>query len=413
MRAKATRNLIYHQIVQPTFKPLHFYTLTPLHPFFPTSKNLLTLVVNFINAFISFMQDQHTYVAIMAGGVGSRFWPASREERPKQFLDILGTGKSLLRLTFERFLPLTSAERIFIVTNAQYKAQVLEHLPELTENQVLCEPSRNNTAPCIAYTAFKLQQLDPEANLVIAPSDALINNELLFVDNIRKALSFTAANDAMVTLGIAPDSPHTGYGYIQFGEGDNGIYPVKRFTEKPELQVAREFLASGDYLWNAGIFVWRAATVLAAFNTHAPEITALLGQNLSCYNTASEQAFIDEVYPQTPKISVDYAIMEKATNVFTIPAQFGWSDLGAWVSLHQEMKQDEDGNAVQGKTILLHDTHNTLVRITGNKLAVIAGLDDYIVVDEGDVLLICPKSREQEIKMLRTQVEEVFGPEFV
>lgn len=359
------------------------------------------------------MQDQHTYVAIMAGGVGSRFWPASREERPKQFLDILGTGKSLLRLTFERFLRLTSADRIFIVTNAQYKAQVLEHLPELTENQILCEPSRNNTAPCIAYTAFKLQQLDPEANLVIAPSDALINNEPLFVDNIRKALSFTAANDAMVTLGIAPDSPHTGYGYIQFGEGGDGIYPVKRFTEKPELQVAREFLASGDYLWNAGIFVWRAATVLAAFNTHAPEITALLGQNLACYNTADEQAFIDKVYPQTPKISVDYAIMEKATNVFTIPAQFGWSDLGAWVSLHQEMKQDEDGNAVQGKSILLHDTHNTLVRITGNKLAVIAGLDDYIIVDEGDVLLICPKSREQEIKMLRTQVEEVFGPEFV
>lgn len=359
------------------------------------------------------MQDQHTYVAIMAGGVGSRFWPASREERPKQFLDILGTGKSLLRLTFERFLNLTSAERIFIVTNAQYKAQVLEHLPELTENQILCEPSRNNTAPCVAYTAFKLHQLDPKANLVIAPSDALINNEPLFVDNIRKALSFTAENDALVTLGIAPDSPHTGYGYIQFSQGEDGVYPVKRFTEKPELKVAREFLASGDYLWNAGIFVWRAATVLEAFNTHAPEITKLLGQNLACYNTDQEQAFIDEVYPQTPKISVDYAIMEKATNVFTIPAQFGWSDLGAWGSLHQEMKQDEDGNATQGKAILLHDTHNTLVRITGDKLAVVAGLDDYIIVDEGDVLMICPKSREQEIKMLRTQVGEVFGPDFL
>ena len=359
------------------------------------------------------MQDQHTYVAIMAGGVGSRFWPASREERPKQFLDILGTGKSLLRLTFERFLALTSADRIFIVTNADYKALVMEHLPEVTENQILCEPSRNNTAPCVAYTAFKLHQLDPDANLVIAPSDALINNEPLFVDNIRKALAYTAENDALVTLGISPDSPHTGYGYIQFTPGTDGIYPVKRFTEKPELKTAREFLASGDYLWNAGIFVWRAATVLDAFNAHAPEITQLLGQKLACYNTEYEQAFIDEVYPQTPKISVDYAIMEKATNVFTIPAQFGWSDLGAWGSLHQEMKQDEDGNAIQGKTILLHDTHNTLVRITGNKLAVIAGLDDYIIVDEGDVLLICPKSREQEIKMLRTQVEEVFGPDFI
>ena len=357
--------------------------------------------------------DQHTYVAIMAGGVGSRFWPASREERPKQFLDILGTGKSLLRLTFERFLHLTSADRIFIVTNGRYKAQVMEHLPELTDNQILCEPSRNNTAPCVAYTALKLQQLDEHANLVIAPSDALITNEPLFVDNIRKALAFTSQNDALLTLGISPDRPHTGYGYIQFGEGNDGVYRVKRFTEKPKLELAREFLASGDYLWNAGIFVWRAAAVLAAFEQHAPEITKLLGQNTDCYNTASEQAFIDEVYPQTPKISVDYAIMEKAENVYTIPAQFGWSDLGAWVSLHQEMKQDEDGNATQGKRVLLHDTHNSLVRIAPDKLAVVAGLDDYIVVDEGDVLLICPKSREQEIKALRTQVGEVFGPGYL
>lgn len=349
----------------------------------------------------------------MAGGVGSRFWPASREERPKQFLDIMGTGKSLLRLTFERFLKLTPADRIFIVTNGQYKAQVMEHLPELTENQILCEPSRNNTAPCVAYTALKLQQLDAEANLVIAPSDALITNEPLFIDNIRKALNFTAENDALLTLGIAPDRPHTGYGYIQFGEGENGVYRVKRFTEKPQLELAREFVASGDYLWNAGIFVWRAASVLQAFEKHASEIVDLLGQDLSCYNTEREQTFIDKMYPQTPKISVDYAIMEKAENVYTIPAQFGWSDLGAWGSLHQEMKQDEDGNATQGKTILLHDTHNTLVRIAPDKLAVVAGLDDYIIVDEGDVLLICPKSREQEIKALRTQVGEVFGPHYL
>ncbi|MEL7221532.1 MAG: sugar phosphate nucleotidyltransferase, partial [Bacteroidota bacterium] len=192
-----------------------------------------------------------------------------------------------------------------------------------------------------------------------------------------------------------------------------GVYPVKRFTEKPKLDVAREFLASGDYLWNAGIFVWKASTVLQAFATHAPEITQILGQDLACYNTDREQTFIDEYYPQTPKISVDYAIMEKADNVFTIPAQFGWSDLGAWVSLHAEMQQDEDGNAIQGKTILMHDTHNTLVRISEDKLAVVAGLDDYIVVDEGDVLLICPKSREQEIKALRSQVGEVFGPDYL
>jgi len=360
------------------------------------------------------MQDTHTYVAIMAGGVGSRFWPASREARPKQFLDILGTGKSLLQLTFERFLLLTAADRIFIVTNEQYRSLVQEQLPELTANQIICEPSRNNTAPCIAYTALKLQQLDPDANLVIAPSDALITNESLFVDNLRQALAYTSQHDALLTLGIAPHQPHTGYGYIQFGESvGEGIYPVRRFTEKPELAVAKTFLESGDYLWNAGIFVWRAASVLAAFERHAPEITTLLGQDLACYNTDREQAFIDEVYPQTPSISVDYAIMEKATNVFTIPAQFGWSDLGAWASLHDEMPQDDQGNAVQGEAILLHDTHNSLVRISGDRLAVIAGLDDFIVVDEGDVLLICPKAREQEIKALRQRVEKEFGADYV
>lgn len=356
----------------------------------------------------------NTYVAIMAGGVGSRFWPASREARPKQFLDILGTGKSLLRLTFERFLKLTDADHIFIVTNGMYKDLVKEHLPELTDNQILCEPSRNNTAPCIAYTAMKLHALDPDANMVVAPSDHLIMNEGLFLDNIHKALTFTADNDALLTLGIAPDRPHTGYGYIQFAnEGQDGIYSVKRFTEKPELEKARSFLASGDYLWNAGIFVWRASTIIGAFEQHEPAITEILGQNVSCFNTENEQAYIDEVYPETPSISVDYAIMERAKNVFTIPAQFGWSDLGAWVSLHTEMPRTEDGNAIQAKQVLLHDTHNSLIRLPEGKLGVIAGLDDYIIVDEGDVLLVCPKSREQEIKALRKQVGDVFGPGYL
>ncbi len=361
------------------------------------------------------MSSNHTYIAIMAGGVGSRFWPASREARPKQFLDILGNGKSLLRLTFERFNELVPANRIFIVTNERYRDLVKEHLPELTDNQILGEPSRNNTGPCVAYTAYKVQQLDPEANLVIAPSDHLILNEPLFLDNIRKGLAFTAVNNALLTLGIAPDRPHTGYGYIQFGEADTeeGVYQVKRFTEKPKIEAARDFLTSGDYLWNAGIFIWRASSVLKAFEQHTPEITNLLGQNLSCYNTDAEQDFINEVYPQTPNISVDYAIMEKADNVYTIPAQFGWSDLGAWASLHGEAPKNEDGNAVQGDRILLHDTHNSLVRLPEGKLAVVTGLDDYIVVDEGDVLLICPKSREQEIKALRGRVGEEFGEEYL
>jgi mannose-1-phosphate guanylyltransferase len=356
-----------------------------------------------------------TYVAIMAGGVGSRFWPASREDKPKQFLDILGDGKSLLRMTFERFLHVTTADKIFIVTNAKYKAQVMEHLPEMTENQILCEPSRNNTGPCVAYTAFKLQALDPDANIVIAPSDALIVNEILFAANINKALEYTAENDALVTLGIAPDKPHTGYGYIQFHgkEVQDGVYPVKRFAEKPDLDTAKSFLRDGDYLWNAGIFIWRAKTVLKAYEQYAPEIYALLSQGLSCYNTPEEQAFIDEFYPQTPRISVDYAIMENADNIFTIPAQFGWSDLGAWGALYQETVKDERGNVLSGEKILLEDVHNSYIRAPEGKLVVVGGVDDLLVIDEGDVLLIYPRNREQEIKHLRQQAEGYFGAEFV
>lgn len=359
--------------------------------------------------------SQHTYVAIMAGGVGSRFWPASREDKPKQFLDILGDGKSLLRLTFERFLKLTTADKIFIVTNGRYREQVLEHLPELTTNQILCEPSRNNTAPCVAYTAFKLHCLDPAANFVIAPSDALILNEALFVDNLRKALAYTEANDALLTLGIAPDRPHTGYGYIQFDEtGDEGVYPVARFTEKPDLPTAKSFLSDGRYLWNAGIFIWRAETVLKAYESHAPEIYALLQQGVGCYNTEEEQAFIDEFYPQTPSISVDYAIMENADNIHVIPAQFGWSDLGAWGALYQESPKDEHGNVKSGSdTIMLTDTHNSYVRGPEGKLLLVGGVDDLLVIDEGDVLLVYPRNREQEIKKLRNQVGETHGDQFL
>lgn len=359
--------------------------------------------------------SKSTYIAIMAGGVGSRFWPASREARPKQFLDIMGDGRSLLRMTFERFLKVTTADKIFIVTNGKYQAQVMDHLPELTNNQILCEPSRNNTAPCVAYTAFKLRALDPDANIVIAPSDALIVNETLFADNINKALAYTAENDALVTLGIAPDKPHTGYGYIQFlGDGsENGVYSVKRFTEKPDLETAKSFIRGGDYLWNAGIFVWRAETVLKAYERYAPEIFALLSQGMSCYNTADEQAFIDEFYPQTPKISVDYAIMENADNIFTIPAQFGWSDLGAWGALYQESPKDESGNVLTADRVITEDVHNSYIRGPEGKLMVVGGVDDLLIIDEGDVLVVYPKSREQEIKALRARAEDQFGEKFV
>ncbi len=358
--------------------------------------------------------SEHTYVAIMAGGVGSRFWPASREDTPKQFLDITNCGSSLLRLTFERFLKIAPAERIFIVTNERYAAQVKQQLPEISETQILQEPSRNNTGPCVAYTAFKLLALDPKANFVMAPSDALIHNETLFVVNVQKALAYTAEQDALLTLGIAPNSPHTGYGYIQLDTtGNEGIYPVKRFTEKPDAPTAAAFLESGDYLWNAGIFIWRAQVILAAYQAHAPAVYALLAQGLSCYNTPKEQAFINEFYPQTPNISVDYAIMEKADNIFVLPAQFGWSDLGAWDALYQESAKTAAGNVVNTETAILVDTHNTLVRVPKEKLVLVGGVNDLLIIDEGDVLMIYPKAREQEVKALRSKVEQQFGNRYL
>ena len=351
----------------------------------------------------------HTYVAIMAGGVGSRFWPGSREARPKQFLDMLGVGKSLLRLTFERFLPICPASHIFIVTNAAYRELILEQIPEITDNQILCEPSRNNTAPCVAWTAFKLAALDPEANFVIAPSDHIVLKEAAFLEKIEAALNFSANHDALLTLGIQPSRPDTGYGYIQFGEeADAGIRKVLRFAEKPNLVTAEQYVESGEYLWNAGIFIWRAESILRAYETLAPEIYEILEKGRDLYNTPAEQDFIDLAYPTTPNISVDFAIMEKAHNVFTLPSEFGWSDLGTWASLHAEYPKDENGNALQGNVIAL-DTHDTLVRIPEGKLAVVKDLHDYIIVDTPDALLIYPKSKEQEVKQVTALVKEKSG----
>ena len=356
----------------------------------------------------------NTYVAIMAGGVGSRFWPGSREARPKQFLDMLGVGKSLLRLTFERFLPLCPASNIFIVTNAAYRNLVKQQLPELSDSQILGEPSRNNTGPCIAYTAFKLAGLNPDANMVVAPSDHIVLKEDVFRQKISQALHFAAGNNALVTLGITPSRPDTGYGYIQFdAAAEPGIYKVARFTEKPKLTDAQDFVASGQYVWNAGIFIWNVKNVLRAFENYSPEIFHILGKGKSVYNTPGEQAFIDQNYPGTPNISVDFAIMEKASNVYTIPADFGWSDLGTWASLHHECPKDKNGNVLQGDHILASDVRDSLVRAPKGKLVVIKDLNNYIVVDEPDVLLIYPKSKEQEIKQVTVRVKELFGDTFL
>ncbi len=355
----------------------------------------------------------HTYVAIMAGGVGSRFWPGSREARPKQFLDMLGTGKSLLRLTFERFLPICPAAHIFVVTNAAYKDLVMEQIPELDDNQVICEPSRNNTAPCVAYTAFKLSALDPDANLVITPADHIVLKEQVFLDKIQEALDFAERQDALVTLGIEPSRPDTGYGYIHFGEAAGAnVRKVLRFTEKPSLDIALQFLESGEYLWNAGIFVWSVRSVLSAFEQHSPEIYQIFQQGESVYNTEEEADFISRFYPGTPNISVDFAIMEKASNVYTIPAEFGWSDLGTWASLYEECPKDPQNNVVQGNVLAL-DSSNSLIRAPEGKLVVVKDIDDYIIVDTADVLLIYPKSKEQEIKQVTALVKSRTGEQFL
>ncbi|MCB0543666.1 MAG: mannose-1-phosphate guanylyltransferase [Saprospiraceae bacterium] len=350
----------------------------------------------------------------MAGGVGSRFWPGSREARPKQFLDMLGVGKSLLRLTFERFLPLCPASHIFIVTNAAYKDLVKSQIPEIDDNQILCEPSRNNTAPCVAYTAFKLAALDPDANFVIAPSDHIVLKEQVFLEKMQQALDYASAHDALLTLGIQPTRPDTGYGYIQKADAvEDGLFKVERFTEKPDLATAQQFIASGKYVWNAGIFIWSVRSILSAYEQLSPDIFQILQQGNAYYNGAGEQAFIDEHYPGTPNISVDFAIMEKAQNVYTVPADFGWSDLGTWASLHLECPHDGRGNVLQSDTVMALDVDNCLVRSPKGKLVVLKDLNDYIVVDEGDVLLVYPKSKEQEIKHLTVAVKERFGDTYL
>jgi mannose-1-phosphate guanylyltransferase len=356
------------------------------------------------------MQPSH-YVAIMAGGIGSRFWPSSRKDHPKQFLDILGTGKSLLQLTVERFEQIVPRQQILIVTNEAYRDLVLRQLPDFAPHQVLCEPSRNNTAPCIAYTAFYIHKLNPNATFVVAPSDHIVLRPDVFAQKIRQALDIAATQSVLLTLGLQPTQPNTGYGYIHFDEAQAlaQAYKVNRFTEKPDLATATQFVGSGEYLWNAGIFVWSVRTILDALARHAPDIYQLFDKGRDLYGTALEQGFIRQNYPLSPDISIDYAIMEKADNIYTIPADIGWSDLGTWASLYEQLPQDPNGNAITNQDaslVLLENTHNCMIHTDAKKVVVLRDLNNYIVVDTPDALLIYPKNEEQAIKKVVGKVAD-------
>lgn len=358
--------------------------------------------------------EKRPYIVIMAGGIGSRFWPASREAHPKQFLDILGTGKSLLQITYERFTDWVSPDHIMVLTYKDYKGLVKEQLPDIPETNILCEPARRNTAPCIAYAAFKIFKHDSEARMIVVSSDHLILKPDVFIEGLKTCVRFVENKSALVTLGIKATRPDTGYGYIQYGQSqESGICKVESFTEKPDVEKARHFLSEGNYAWNAGIFIWSVADILKAFMHFSPEIYKLFERGLAYYNTASEDGFLNQHYVEATNISIDYAIMEKAENVYTLPVDIGWSDLGTWTSLHAELNRDENQNVINSNNVLLEDTDDNLIRLPNGKMAVIKGLHNFIVVDEEDVLLIWPKDKEQEIKSLTSKIKDLFGNKYL
>jgi mannose-1-phosphate guanylyltransferase len=358
---------------------------------------------------------KNNYVAIMAGGIGSRFWPMSRSGFPKQFLDILNTGRTLIQSTYDRFVSFIPKENIYVVTTAQYAELVAQQLPELDPANILSEPSRKNTAPCIAYVSYKLQQLNPSSNLICAPADHLVTDPTSFRKVSMEALDFTNKHKALITLGMKPFYPNTGYGYIQHEEhsvSDN-VYKVKTFTEKPDYELAKTFITSGDFLWNAGIFVWQTKSIIDAFEKYQPEIHELFDSEKERYNTEVEQEAVNSIYPQCTNISIDFAILEKADNVYVIPSSFGWSDLGTWGSAYENIDKDYLDNAVCGKKVIVIDAVKNMVYANDEKLVLLQGLEDFIVVDSDDVLMICKKDKEQEIKEYLAEVKRNFGDRFL
>lgn len=335
----------------------------------------------------------------MAGGVGSRFWPVSTTEFPKQFHDMLGSGDTLIQKTFSRLSKLIPVENIYILTNERYNNLVLEQLPLVKQAQVLLEPAMRNTAPCILYASLKIKKQNPNAVLVVAPSDHWIEDESTFSDNLKQCFDFCSNEDALMTLGIKPTFPNTGFGYIEYDKSDeNPIKSVSQFREKPDYETAKSFLASGNFLWNGGIFIWSVKSILDAFEKFQPKMNELFLQGVGSYNTNSETEFINENYANAENVSIDYAILEKAKNVYVLPATFDWNDLGTWGSLHEKLDKDENNNAVVNATVLLKNSSSNIISTSKDKLVIIDGLEDFIVVDKDNILLIYPKSKEQEIK---------------
>jgi mannose-1-phosphate guanylyltransferase len=354
----------------------------------------------------------------MAGGVGSRFWPMSKSDYPKQFLDILGSGKTLIQQTYQRFTELCPAKNIYVVTSDQYKELVYQQLPEVPKENVLAEPSRKNTAPCIAYASYKIHKLNPNAVTVVAPSDHLITKEDTFKKAIKACFAKAQSEDCLVTLGIPPSRPDTGYGYIQYTdsqvkEKDKRIKKVKTFAEKPDLEQAKFFLESGDFLWNSGIFIWTTQSIIRALEKHDPEMASIFNEGIDSYNTPKETEFLRRAYTTCKSDSIDYSVMEKAKNVYVRESLIGWSDLGTWGSLYTHIKHREGNNAVVGKNVMLYDSKNCIVNVAKDKLVVIQGLEDYIVVESHGILLICKKTDEQQIRNFVNDVKVQKGDKFV
>lgn len=358
------------------------------------------------------MTHKNNYCVIMAGGIGSRFWPYSRNHRPKQFLDFFGTGRSLLQMTVDRIRPLVPIENILIVTNVAYRDMILEQIPDMDKEQVLCEPARRNTAPCIAYALAHIRSKVEDANIIVASSDALILNEAEFLRIVGMGLEFVANHDVLLTLGMKPTRPETGYGYIQFEPSDTPFCKVRTFTEKPNLDLAQVFYRSGEFLWNAGIFLWNLQTIWSCYKTYLPDIAGPFEKGADKMGTAEEDAFIEGMFASLPKVSIDYGIMEKADNVYVLEADFGWSDLGTWGSLYELSKKDKDENVVVNCEANCYDSRENIITLESGKLAVVQGLEGYIVAESDGVLLICKKEEEQRIRQFVEYADEQYGGKF-